>query len=194
MQYENQECNLLLIVAEEDGPELLGCNWLHSLPLNWDSLFHLPNKGCLSDVLAKYASVFGDALGTLRSFKAELYVKNTKPIYCKARPVLYTIRSLVESELDKLVRQKILEPLSFSNWAAPIVSVMKPDKSIRICGDFKQTVNKVCDIWTVIQYQKLRSVFYPALAGVSEPPSCIVAFLSWSLSLGHDPLECFLIL
>ncbi len=38
-------------------------------------------------------------------------------------------------ELDKLVEEGVLE------WA--IVSVWKPDKkSVRICGDFKQTVNR----------------------------------------------------
>lgn len=33
--------------------------------------------------------------------------------------------------------------MQFSEWAAPIVPIMKPDNSIRICGDYKTTVNQV---------------------------------------------------
>ena len=37
----------------------------------------------------------------------------------------------------------IIEPVQFANWAAPIVPVVKSDgKSLRICGDFKLTVNQ----------------------------------------------------
>ena len=49
----------------------------------------------------------------------------------------------MEAELDKLVDQGILAPVKHADWAAPIVPVMKADrKSVRICGGFKQTVNK----------------------------------------------------
>ena len=48
-----------------------------------------------------------------------------------------------EEELDRLVKEGILEPVQFSEWAAPIVPVVKSDhKSVLICGDFKLTVNQ----------------------------------------------------
>ena len=146
VQYQNKKYNLLLIVAGEEGPSLLGRDWLYSLRLDWNTILHLHHNN-LSDILQKYSSVFSKGLGTLKGFKAKLYVNNTKPIFCKARPVPYAIRSQVEAELEKLVKQKILEPVPFSDWAAPIVPVMKADKkSIRICGDFKLTLNRVCKV------------------------------------------------
>ena len=49
----------------------------------------------------------------------------------------------MEAELQRLEDAGIIEPVQFADWAAPIVPVVKSDKeSIRICGDFKVTVNK----------------------------------------------------
>ena len=57
------------------------------------------------------------------------------------------MKTLVEKELDNLQAQGIIEPVVFSEWAAPIVPVLKADKtSVRICGDFKLTVNRVAKL------------------------------------------------
>ena len=40
----------------------------------------------------------------------------------------------------------MLEPVEYSEWAAPVVAVAKKDGGIRLCGDFKVTVNQVLDI------------------------------------------------
>ena len=51
----------------------------------------------------------------------------------------------VEAELDRLVNEGIFEPIAHFDWASPIVLVIKPDGSIRICGDYKQTINRASD-------------------------------------------------
>ena len=59
----------------------------------------------------------------------------------------YAYRELVNKELDRLVEQGILTPVPFADWAAPIVPVLKSDKrTVRICGDFKRTVNQVSKV------------------------------------------------
>ncbi len=53
------------------------------------------------------------------------------------------MRALVEEELDKLPEEGVISPVQYADWAAPIVPILKWDKkSVRICGDFKLTVNQ----------------------------------------------------
>ncbi len=44
------------------------------------------------------------------------------------------------------MEEKIIEPVQFAEWAAPIVPVKKSDGSIRICGDYKLTVNRASSV------------------------------------------------
>ena len=54
------------------------------------------------------------------------------------------MKAKVEEELERLVKEGTVEPVPFADWAAPIVPVLKADKSsVRICGDFSLTVNQV---------------------------------------------------
>ena len=45
-------------------------------------------------------------------------------------------------EIGHLAESGIIEPVKFSEWAAPIVPVVKTDGSIQICGDYKVTVKQ----------------------------------------------------
>ena len=51
------------------------------------------------------------------------------------------MRERVEMELRRLEKEGVLEPIEFSNWAAPIVALLKSDGKVRICGDFRVSVN-----------------------------------------------------
>ena len=49
-------------------------------------------------------------------------------------------------ELEGLVSDRGIEPVQFSEWAVPIVSIVKEDKSIRIGSDYKIIINQVTKV------------------------------------------------
>ena len=69
---------------------------------------------------------------------------NDESIFVELSMIPYAFRESVNVEMDRLVQEGILEPVDVADWAAPIVTVLKKDKSsIRICGNFRLTVNPV---------------------------------------------------
>ncbi|CAK1581237.1 unnamed protein product [Parnassius mnemosyne] len=64
----------------------------------------------------------------------------------RARSVAYALRAPVERALHDMVRDDILTPVDRSDWATSIVAVVKKDGNIRICADYKLTLNKVIEV------------------------------------------------
>ena len=95
-------------------------------------------------MLQPFESLFKEELGTFTGDKVTIHIDpSVVPKFCKARPLLYLLKEMVEKELQRLENLGIVKPVKSSKWAAPIVPVLKPDcKSIRICGDYKLTANK----------------------------------------------------
>ena len=67
---------------------------------------------------------------------------NAEPYFCRSRPIPHALRGKVELELQRLVEQGVIEPVEVSEWAAPIVPIVKPDGTVQICGDYRLTINR----------------------------------------------------
>jgi len=92
----------------------------------------------------QYPSLFSDSLGKLKGHTVSIDIEpGAKPRFCKARPVPFALKERVEMELNRLESTGVIYPVTFSKWAAPIVPVVKSSGDIRICGDYKTTVNQV---------------------------------------------------
>ena len=151
MEYRNQHEKLELTVVAGPGPTLLGRDWLRKIRLDWSQLnnIHSIYSSTLQIILDKHKELFQDELGLVKEVKAEIYVDPTaQPRYYKPRPVPYALRAKVEQELERLEQLGIIKPVQFSGWAAPIVPIVKGDGSIRICGDYKVTVNHAAKVET----------------------------------------------
>ena len=140
----NQKQQLELLVVPGNGPCLLGHDWLSHLRLDWAQIHHISNANSLQTVLDRHPAVFGKSLGCVEGATAKIHVDSTaQPKFFKARPVPYALREKVEKELGHLVKEGVIQPVTHSDWATPVVPVVKHDGSVRLCGDYKITVNKV---------------------------------------------------
>ena len=161
--YKGQSKTLSLLVVAGQGPSLLGRNWLKELQLDWQELYQInQSKDALQALLQKHKTVFKEELGEAVGITAKLHVStNIKPYFCRARPTTCTEEQ--DRTRARLQDQKVIELVQMSEWVAPIVPVLKPDGSIRLCGDYKLTVNKVAkpDVYPLPRIEEL----FATLAG-----------------------------
>ena len=86
----------------------------------------------LQNILAKHQNVFEKGLEHLRGYDAKIHVQQEgEPKFMKARSVAYAMKEKFEKELDRLMLLGNLEPIQFSEWASPIIPVLKSDRSVR---------------------------------------------------------------
>lgn len=151
--YGENSYPLKLYIVNRGRATLLGRDWLQAIKLDWkeiqtvNSVQAVKPSEVLSELKTRYAVLFNESLGKLVDFKAKLYLQpNAKPVFMKARSVPYAMREKVEKELDRLESEGVLSKTAISEWGTPIVPVIKKNNQIRICGDYKITVNPVLKV------------------------------------------------
>ena len=141
-----------------DGSSLLGHDWLNHINLDWPRLNHIQATSACQQILDKHDSISKDELGTVQGDTAKFHINpDAQPKFFKARTVPYTLQAKVKEEFNRLQTAGIIKTVKFSEWAAPIVPVVKPDRSIRICGDYKVTINQAAkpDTYTLPKIEDL---------------------------------------
>nr|XP_034194817.1 uncharacterized protein K02A2.6-like [Osmia lignaria] len=147
VQFKNRMLELDALVMPGKGASLFGRSWLHAFGL-WSS-FKLNNvesaaEEKLNEKVAKdFPKLFGTGTGCFNRGTLRLTLKeNAVPKACKLRHVPYALKNKVEAELRRLENLGHIERVETSEWATPIVPIIKDDGSVRICGNFKLTVNQ----------------------------------------------------
>ena len=136
-----------LYVVEGAGPTLVGREWLRQIRYSIGLLSKQQGQGRLEDLLEHYSAVFQEEVGVMNTFEAHLQLKpESVPKLHKHRPVPFAIKQAIEDELDRLEKAGIIEKVTHSPWASPIVPVPKGDGRIRLCGDYKATLNSSLEV------------------------------------------------
>ena len=149
----------LPLFVVSSGASLLGLNWMQAFQLDTNALLYTPKVSAeppstdvhtvgvptdldLKKVIVDHPNIFAPGLGLCTKTKAHLQLRDgVQPNILTARPVPFSRIDAVEKELQWLEDLKIVTKVDYSDWATPIVVVQKPNGKVRICGDYRATVN-----------------------------------------------------
>ena len=96
----------------------------------------------LDKLLQKHEILFKEELGAMKDIQVQLHIKpDAVPKFCRTRSTPYALRPAIEQELKCLEKMGAIERVKYGDWATPVVPIPKPYGTVRLCGDFKITIN-----------------------------------------------------
>ena len=150
MQYNSHNVDWVMYVVPNSRHILFGRDWLEAIKLDWTEIKFRSGSGsvCLSHdcqldgLVSKHQDLFDGQLGLLKGIKARVeLVEGAKPVYTKPYRVPYALCPKVELELGKLEKAGVITPVTSSDWATGVVAVPTKKGAIRLCDNFKTTLN-----------------------------------------------------
>ena len=149
---ESEKLAVLVVAKVDSGQNLFGMDLFKTfnfdiVQINSVEADEKELKAEADKLFTKYKDLFEPALGTVPNFKAHIQLKNSAvPKYCKSRQIPFALFGKFKAEAERLEQAGVWKRVKFSDWASPIVLTPKPDGSLRICTDFKVSINHQIDI------------------------------------------------
>ncbi|UYV70704.1 K02A2.6-like [Cordylochernes scorpioides] len=138
---------LRAVVGRGERKALFGREWINVLKIGnyFVNQREMPLEDTLAELLSEHQVVFGETTDPIKGFTFAVNIQDVNPIFHKARPVPFAIRTEVNEVLERMVEKDYLYQVPSSKWATPVVVVPKKNKEFRICCDFKVTLNRFLD-------------------------------------------------
>ncbi|XP_055906988.1 uncharacterized protein LOC129942175 [Eupeodes corollae] len=164
-------CEIIVVKGGWRRKPLLGRDFQNVLFPNWRKIYTESVTGMnnirsevvcpiLKSIQENYPSIVDSQnKDPIKGFTANIVLDGVqKQIFHCAYSVPFKLRDRVKAELNRLVDEKILEPIKFSRWATPIVIVPKANGELKICMDCKVTINK-CILMQHYPLPKMDEIF-----------------------------------
>ncbi|PIO65756.1 reverse transcriptase [Teladorsagia circumcincta] len=138
----------------EDDCNVFGMPWIKQLPdlykavrkyqIHRTTVDHVSSyrDAIVANLRTRFPTVFKNGLGRCTTTKATIMLRaDAIPVFKSKRPVPYANIAALDKEIDRLLAEDALSPVTCSKWAAPIVVVKKANGTLRLCADYSTGLN-----------------------------------------------------
>lgn len=147
VQYGRTVVQNTFIVVKEGTRTLIGRDLMKKLgfSINCVNNIQVSDKE-VNKLLRDFAELFDGKLGHSTGEPVELTLKEgARPIYHKPRQLPFALKDKVKERLDEMEKLGVITKINDSEWGTPLVPVIKENGDLRICGDYKVTINRVIE-------------------------------------------------
>lgn len=148
--YEGKLIPLEVLVVRKGTGELLGRDFIEKFGMQISTILRVQSSTeeqmgaqMVDQLIDAFPSLFSERLGKATGAPVSLETTaDLKPVFCRPREIPYAYEKRVGEQIDQLVREGVLEKLEYSEFGTPLVIVPKANGELRICGDYKSTINR----------------------------------------------------
>ncbi|CAB3233190.1 unnamed protein product [Arctia plantaginis] len=143
--------NLNIFIVPDNVPRVIGRDWLHEFKLWPPNIQNSLDIGIYmiqtvadaqQHLKTQFAEVFSPGWGNFKGDVISLKLQqDAKPKCLPVRRIPFALREKVNNEIIRLIENGRITPVEQNEWGTPIVPILKPDGSVRLCGDYKLTIN-----------------------------------------------------
>ena len=139
----NKKYNVNFIICHDNHTPIIGLQASKQMKMIQVREENFERTNSIDAKYDKFNHVFNKEVGTFEQSHKFLIKEGSKPCVMPSRRVPIALKSKVKSELDKLVKLNVIEPVNEpSEWVSQFVVIPKKNNEIRICLD-PQELNKV---------------------------------------------------
>ena len=115
----------------------------HPKLINLSTKLTADQRSKFCSLIKEFGDVFAWEYSDLKTYDTNIIQhkipleKDTIPFKQKMRSISPLLLPLIEKEIHKLLKAKIIIPLRYSKWIANLVVVRKKNGEIRLCVDFR---------------------------------------------------------
>ena len=146
VKFKGQELKQVpVVVVNKERKPLFGLDWINKFDPDWNTVMKEAkevNTIREQNLLEEFQEIFEPGLGTVKNATASLELK--EDAVPKFRPFVdphLGWKPQIEQEILRLEREGNWKKVKYSQWATPLVPVTKADGGVRLCGNYKITVN-----------------------------------------------------
>lgn len=150
-KYNGNEFSGKIYILNKNFDSILGRDLIRKLHINFSELYQVDEimtkpkfEEEVNKLIFNYENIFNSEIWKIPNYKYNIKLKNENitPIFIRPRPVPYALQKRIEDEIDRLERLDIIEKVIHSPWGTPVVPVVKSNGDLRLCADYKATLNK----------------------------------------------------